>query len=564
MRGAVAILAPFTFIFVFTASAANWTLIASPGVEIFTDSGEKTGVAVLQRFEVLQRIFNQSYSAEPPERLRVFIFSSPADFLKYRPDPSAAGFYISGKDREFIVLNDEKFNLNRIAAHEYLHLVMHHASGVLPNWLEEGVPEFYSTVWATATDMRAGKSIEPSLHVLASQPWLSAEDLSLGSAADGGIFYAESWALVHMLSLSPSWRTGMPEFLKLLSQGREQQEAFAAAFGKSMDDAIVALRHYVRSMKEVKLPAPPLSETDSNAFQVTSLAPLDARLALADLALHTEHPSLARSLFLSAEKENPASPAAAAGLGELALAEHRDDEARRELERAIAMGYRDADTYFQLAMLTKDDKLLAAVLEIDPHFAEAHFLLGVRATDRGDFAGAIEHLRQAVATEPRRFTYWNALGYAQAKSGDRQGAAESARRATILAQDAQEEQMAAALTQLAADEPAVRPFPSKKRGNVTPSSWQNPKGDTRAEGVLTQVDCESDPVHLMVEVPGEPIARTIELNVLNPSAVELVNVNGVSTTLTCGGQSRPVAVEYFAASREITRIEFKGVVIMKR
>jgi hypothetical protein len=32
----------------------------------------------------------------------------------------------------------------------------------------------------------------------------------------------------------------------------------------------------------------------------------------------------------------------------------------------------------------------------------------------------------------------------------------------------------------------------------------------------------------------------------------------------CGEQSRPVAVEYVAATKEITRIEFKPVVIIKR
>ena len=37
---------------------------------------------------------------------------------------------------------------------------------------------------------------------------------------------------------------------------------------------------------------------------------------------------LARTLFLHAAKENPESPEAAAGLGDLALAEHRDTKTR--------------------------------------------------------------------------------------------------------------------------------------------------------------------------------------------------------------------------------------------
>ena len=116
--------------------------------------------------------------------------------------------------------------------------------------------------------------------------------------------------------------------------------------------------------------------------------------------------------------------------------------------------------------------------------------------------------------------------------------------------------MAAALALLASEPPVIR---TKKPAVTTPPSWQNPKGDTRAEGTLTRVDCDSLPVRLILSTE----TGTIELNVQNPSAVELLNAEGASTTLVCGAQSRPVAVEYFAKTKEITRIEFKQV-IMKR
>jgi hypothetical protein len=98
---------------------------------------------------------------------------------------------------------------------------------------------------------------------------------------------------------------------------------------------------------------------------------------------------------------------------------------------------------------------------------------------------------------------------------------------------------------------------------TTPKSWQNPKGDTQAEGTIALVDCESDPLRLVVtslEEGGKPL----HLYVRNPSAVELVNADGISTTLVCGPQSRPVAVEYVKATKAITRMDFKRVVIMKR
>ena len=535
------------------AASPTWLRVSSPSIEIFTDSGEATARAILKRFETLHRIFNDAYTADSPAPLRVFIFSSPREYQKYRANPASDDFYIADGDREFIVL-EERASLRRAATHEYLHMVMHHASPLLPHWLSEGVAEFYSTVSVNGTKVHTGDPIDADLALLKREPWLSAEDLALDQHRDSHMFYAESWALVHMLSLSPASRGGMPQFVKLLSDGREQGEAFTSAFRKPMAVALAELRRYLFHLEEATVPAPPMEAPEK--YQVTPLTRYDVTLALADLALLTEHSELAKSLFLEAAKINPETPQAAAALGSLALIELRKADAQREFERAIAMGDRDVSTYLELAILKNDDALLEKALTIDPNLSDAHFLLGVRATDRGNLIAAVEHLRHAVAIQPRRFTYWHALGYAQAKAGDRQGAAESARRTAILASNAEEEQMAAALTLLASDVPAVR---VKKPDVVTPGSWQNRTGDARAEGTLIRVACDSSPVKLVVSASGE----SLEFEVQNPTEVELLNADGVSTTLVCGEQTRPVAVDYVAATRAITRIEFKQV-IMKR
>ncbi len=542
------------------APASTWIRISSPSVEILTDSSAGSARAVLNRFETLRRIFRESYLEESAAPVRVFLFASEAEFQKYRADPNSAGFYQHDEDRDFIVLY-QATALRRNASHEYLHMVMTHASTKLPAWLEEGVPEFYSTLAVNAAKMRVGEIIEPHRHLLATQLWLSAEDLALGNPSDGRIFYAESWALVHMLSLKKPWAGGMPEFAKLVSEGRDPDEAFSQAFGKSMEDAVAALRLYVRNMKDVTEAAPPAEEFKISS--PTKMTAVEVTLALADLALRTEHRSLAFDLFTRAGKENPQSPAAVAGLGELALSQGRKTDAEREFARALAMGYRDASIYFQLAMLRNNtlqngNALLEQAIAVDPNFAEAHFLLGVRATDSGNLAAAVEHLRRAVAAKPRRFSYWHALGYAQAKSGDRHGASESARRAAQIASTTQEEDMAAALAQLSSESPAAH---VKKPAVVTPPSWQNRKGDTKVEGILKRVDCDATPVRLLVAASG---GKTVELTVRNPTAVEMVNAEGVSATLKCGQQALPIAIEYFAAGMDVTRIEFKPAAIMKR
>ncbi len=538
------------------AAADTWIRVDSPSVEIFTDSSERVARAVLDRFTTLHRVFDESRFGSSSARLRVFIFTSRRDFLEYEIAQNAAGFYHPSGDRDLIVAYEDTA-LKNVTSHEYLHMVMQHSSAILPHWLDEGMAEFYSTISIGKTKMRVGDTIPAHLSRLSNQPWLSAEDLALGNRSDGPIFYAESWALVHMLSLAPSWKDGMPKFVRFLNDGSEPDEAFTIAFGKTMEDALTELRRYLRNPKDLTLPAPPALE-EAETYHVTRIAEVDVTLALADLALRTGRVNLARNLFVRTAKRNPQSPAAIAGLASLALAENRNEDAQHEFERAIAAGYQDANIYFELALLKNDSALLEKTLTVDPHFAAAHFLLGSRATDNGNFTSAIEHLREAVAIEPRRFTYWHALGYAQAKSGDRQAAAESARRAAVLASNEQEEQMAGSLSLLTSEVPAVR---QKKPDVITPSSWQNRKGDTRVDATLVRVACDSSPVRLVLSTEAPP--REIELTVSDPTKVELLNVEGASTTLACGPQSLQVAAEYIAATGELTRIEFKHVIIKR-
>jgi hypothetical protein len=335
--------------------ASNWIRVSTPSVEIFNHANENTARPLLNRLETLRSIFRESSIAESPEPLRVFLFSSEKEFSKYRAEPSTAGFYTRDVDKDFIVLG-QSFALNRIAAHEYLHMVIRHSSPLLPAWLEEGLPEFYSTAPISGTKLRIGDPIPLLLNLLQSEPWLSAEELGSGGSKDCLIFYAESWALVHMLSLGPGWRGSLPQFIQLLAQDRPQSEAFFVAFGASMTDALAALHSYRNDPKVVTSSAPPVE--DVKLSPTTKLDPLEISLTFADLALHTGRRSLARSLFEHAAQDHPESTAAIAGLGFLALAEDRKEDAKRYFEKAIAAGYKNAETFFQMAALTKDSEFL--------------------------------------------------------------------------------------------------------------------------------------------------------------------------------------------------------------
>jgi len=433
--------------------AAEWVHIRTPQIEILTDAGEKAGKATLSRLEQIRGVF-----ATPDPRplpLRIFLFNSENEFREYISSSTAGGFYQSGVERDFIVLRSGT-GLTRAVAHEYVHLILDRRVGQLPIWFEEGTAELYSNFDPQRSRMLVGDPIPEHVAVLGKERWLTGDQLTGANRMSPlynertltGVFYSESWALVHMLNLAPGWRDRMPRFAELLTSGRDGDDAFREAFGKTLDEALAELRRYVSRLRGVVLDGPQRSGEES--VTVESLTQIEAPLARGDLALQIRHLDLAHRLFEAAKKAAPESPEAEAGLGALALAEDKREEARSHFDRAIAMGSRDAATYFQLAMLDRDtgakaDELLKRAIDLNPDFGEPHFLLGVQATDDGDYESAVNQLRAAAAALPRRSYVWHALAYAQSRLGQTGEARASASRALRTAGTVAEEQMAEAL-----------------------------------------------------------------------------------------------------------------------
>ena len=438
------------------ATAAGWIRVRTGGVELLTDAGEKTARTTLDRLEQIRRIFSVAGSGPLP--LRIFVFRSEKDFRSYADHPVTGGFYQSGSERDYIVLSAGA-GLTRTVTHEYVHLVLDRGPSPLPLWFEEGTAELYSNLDFGRGRMRVGEPVPGHLALLAAEKWLSASELLRANRTSplynertlAGVFYAQSWALAHMLNLAPGWREGMPRFAELLADGAEVRAAFREAFGKTPDQALEELRGYVGGLHSATVEAPPAPHPEAAA--VEPVAPLEATLNLADLALEVRQPDLARGLFESAKKSQPDSPAAETGLGTLALAEDRREEARAHLERAIALGSRNGTTYFQLAMLEREagaprrrvDQLLEQTVALDPGFGEAQFMLGSEASDDGDFESGVARLGAAARALPRKSFMWHALGYAQARLGHTDQARQAASRALSTAATEQEQRMAEAL-----------------------------------------------------------------------------------------------------------------------
>jgi hypothetical protein len=271
--------------------------MTSPHFELLTDAGESRGQEALSRLEQIHRAFRSLArgSTGSPVPVRIFLFRSARDFRLFRPTEATTGFYQGGPQRNYIAMQYAGPDTYRVAFHEYVHLVLNHTTARLPRWLEEGTAEFYSTLEASPGRLVVGAPIPQHLQTLRdTAAWLDAETLQSLTAESphyserrmARIFYAQSWALVHMLNMSPRYRDGMHKFAVLLEDGIPPAGAFERAFGWPIAKALSDLAGYLRAgiFPVLQLDPGPAEETTISEPQEISGA--EAALAQAELLLH--------------------------------------------------------------------------------------------------------------------------------------------------------------------------------------------------------------------------------------------------------------------------------------
>lgn len=454
-----------TATFLLTAAAIvgadRWTRVQTPHFEVISDGGAAPARQVLRRFELARRIFRDGpgSAAEMPP-VSVFVFRSERNYAPFRLGPSVQAFFQSGPEHDWVVIRDGGSETGRIALHEYIHSLLNRWPAKLPGWLEEGTAELYSTILVDNNKMLVGNVIVSHLQVLRSAKWLTAAELAGATKASpyyneqskSGIFYGQSWALAHMLNLSPAYRTAMPSYIQALADGVPPASAFRRAFGKSLDDAIADLQPYVATgLRVAEVAAPPADEVQ--AGEPENVGEPEALADRAELLLLMKRDEQAAAVYRDLSKRFPASPATPAGLAILARRERRYADARDLFRKAIELGTRDAGAYLEYAMLLRDtgaaadqvDAMLRKAVELSPNYAEAHFLLGVRAGEAGDTGGAILHLHRATEILPQQASFWQELAQEYLRVNRKQDARTAARHALQLSATPQEEGMARTL-----------------------------------------------------------------------------------------------------------------------
>ena len=445
---------------IFLMMAASWLRLETPHFEVLTDTNERTAREVLERLERIRQAFG--HEKLNPLPVRVYLFRSEKEFQPFRPSGVTAGFYQSGPERDIIVMHNGS-DTSHVVFHEYVHLALHHSSAKLPMWFEEGLAEFYSTIETYGAKLRVGRPVGSHVRRLADSRWLTAEEMwSTNKASPNynerekvGIFYAESWALVHMLNIAPEYRKNLQAFASLIEDGVPGRAAFEKAFGRTMDRALRDLRTIVD--ERIFLSQDLAWEPSASPVPMQrALTKEEAELLRGELYLALGRVDEAGAIYESLSHGKPVNAAVETGLGAVAMSLGAYDKARRHLERAISLGSKDASTHFEYAMLLRDtgapreriEEFLNKTIALNPIHVEAHFILATMLSTEGRHEEAIGHLKKAVDVLPRQSSFWHALGIAYLESGRRELARGAAKRAADCAATPQEEDMAAGLARM--------------------------------------------------------------------------------------------------------------------
>jgi hypothetical protein len=485
------------------AAAEQWLKLTSSHFELFTTAGEKKGREALLYFEQVRDFFSKARfgsNSLPSTPVRIIAFRSEKEFAPYRINDSAIAFYLDGYDRDYIVMRSITEENYPVAIHEFTHLLVKHSGFDPPVWFNEGLAEVYSTLKPMGKQVAVGAVNTNTYYFLQQNKWLPLDTLLAVDRKSPyynernrtSIFYSESWALTHMLLLSPAYRPQHNKFVQSIAAGVSASTALWQTYAKTTAQVQKDLEQYMRgtrfnaAMFDVQL------EKSAEEPEVAPAPPIESGTVLADLLAFTDKKDLARQAYESLAKDFPKSWEPEAGLGELLWHIQKPEDARTDLARAVELGTTDPRIYFDYAMVLREGNErnggaaiapLKRAIELDSGYQDAHRYLAYCLLENREYHEAIDQVKLVKTVKPEQaYSYYHSLAYAyfqiqkldeaqKAGEGARKfarGAEETATAEDMLRAVASERERLTSLTkQVAAVRPVNQPALSSGDGRPT-------------------------------------------------------------------------------------------------
>ena len=304
----------------------------------------------------------------------VIIFRDDASFTPFKPlyqgrPTNAAGYFQPGEDVNYIAisLDPNERNPYSTAFHEYVHLHIRDNVPGAPLWLNEGLAELYGSLQFSGNEAQLGVPIYSYLRLLREQELLPLEKLlSIDTSSPHyneqdktGVFYGQSWAMVHYLMLGNRDRQEQfKRFLQKVSRGENAAKAIEDAYGMSLATLEKELRDYVQRGNLMAQRITNVDNPDSyasyTATQRSSLSEGEANYYLGDLLLHSGREQDAERYFKQAIALDPGFTPAHAALGTLCVYQRRFAEAKKYLQKATTTPQSHLVHYFYAYVLSRE------------------------------------------------------------------------------------------------------------------------------------------------------------------------------------------------------------------
>lgn len=583
------------------AVAREWVRVESPNFVVFGEIGEKRTreyAAEFERFrEALARVVPGT-ATRPAAPTVVFIFKDAKSFGPYRPiyngkPVEVSGYFAGSPGMDVIMLPATSRELAlRTIYHEYSHLVTANMAGALPAWLAEGLAEYYST-FEVRSDGRSGVlgGVIPShLLRLQSDGLLPLEQLLTvehdsplyNEGSRRSTFYAQTWALVHLLlNGEPDRSAQFNHYVRLAAAGRAPLEAWHEVFGHQK--VLEQLRRYVRQEQMKGYVFTFERVIASASFIVSSPPSADVHAALGDLRLHVD-PGTAAAHMERSPMPSTAFTEAVRGL--IKLEEKNHNEALPLLLRAAResddwlVQYRAAVGLERLATASPDeagrtsgaaaDAALVRVLERRPDLPHAVALRGLIKGPSDDGVALLERARKLAPGRPH-YTIWLAEFYSvRGEFVQARGllaplmspwfppeTRDYAR--TVMGTAVTAEQARARTTQARASGHAdpARPSLVEKPGYVVPLFREIQLGEHRLEAIFERVECPRDGVILHVKIAGRAARFTATLL----GAIDFLSYReDLSGPVQCGVRTPPDKI-YLTFRPALNQDALEGIVV---
>ena len=399
-------------------SAEHWIKVSVPHFELYTQLDRERALEALQIFEQTRTFFLQAGFARsiPDESITIIDLGSETEYKPYLIKPGAYAIYQRGKRGDYIVMRG--LNHYQVAVHEYTHFVAEHAGLKLPVWLNEGLAELYSTLEPRGDQCVIGRAEPGRLMVLETQQRLNLETLFevdqfspyYNDPDKMQIFYAESWALTHMLAVSDGYFKRFNTFVSMVSSGRTAREALRTVYGKELPSVEADLKDYLqRGRMPVLLYDIRVGRTLAQAT-IAGLSKAELDLSVADLlASNAGAGPEAEVKVRELSKAHPGEAGFEESLGYMALRANRPDAAREHFGNAVERQSTDPAAIYNSARLQQASGAPAAqvipvlerALALNPDYEPARLDLGFTAAKAKQFDLAVSTLSQLKSVEPK-------------------------------------------------------------------------------------------------------------------------------------------------------------------